>query len=149
MAKGRKEALSVQALQFVDAALVYLAFVVSAAIRDDLLRVLVRWRLWDGNANPGEIGLADMTPLLFVIIPLTPIALDAFGFYRHPLRKRIRESLAQMFKSLIIVGVVVGVLVISLQLGDSLSRLTLGTAVPIAVALVLLREGLVRFREGR
>ena len=47
MAKGRKEALSVQALQFVDAALVYLAFVVSAAIRDDLLRVLVRWRLWD------------------------------------------------------------------------------------------------------
>ena len=144
MAKGRKEALSVQALQFVDAALVYLAFVVSAAIRDDLLRVLVRWRLWDGNANPGEIGLADMTPLLFVIIPLTPIALDAFGFYRHPLRKRIRDSLAQMFKSLIIVGVVVGVLVISLQLGDSLSRLTLGTAVPIAVALVLLREGLVR-----
>ncbi|MBJ06054.1 MAG: UDP-phosphate galactose phosphotransferase [Verrucomicrobiaceae bacterium] len=144
MAKGRKETLSVQALQFVDAALVYLAFVVSAAIRDDLLRVLVKWKLWEGNENPGEIGLAELTPLLFVIIPLTPIALDAFGFYRHPLRKRIRDSLVQMFKSLIIVGVVVGVLVIILQLGDSLSRLTLGASVPIAVAFVLLREGLVR-----
>ena len=37
MAQGRKEALSVQALQFADAGLVYLAFVISAAVRDDLL----------------------------------------------------------------------------------------------------------------
>ena len=32
MAQGRKEALSVQALQFVDAGLVYLAFVISASL---------------------------------------------------------------------------------------------------------------------
>ena len=41
MAQGRKEALSVQALQFADAALVYLAFVISSSVREDLLRALI------------------------------------------------------------------------------------------------------------
>ncbi|MDP7105977.1 MAG: hypothetical protein QGH41_02800, partial [Roseibacillus sp.] len=86
MAQGRKEALSVQALQFVDAGLVYLAFVISAAVRDDLLRLLIKWEIWKRGNDPVEMGLTEMMPLLFVIIPLTPIALDAFGFYRHPLR---------------------------------------------------------------
>jgi len=143
MAQGRKEALSVQALQFVDATLVYVAFVISAALRDDLLRILTKWKIWSGGENPVEIGLSEMMPLLFVIIPLTPIALEAFGFYRHPLRKRIRDSLVQMFKALIIVGVMVGALVVFFKLGDA-PRLTLGAAVPIAVCLVLMREGLVR-----
>jgi exopolysaccharide biosynthesis polyprenyl glycosylphosphotransferase len=143
MAQGRKEALSVQALQFVDATLVYVAFVISAALRDDLLRILTKWNVWSGGENPVEMGLSEMMPLLFVIIPLTPIALEAFGFYRHPLRKRIRDSLVQMFKALIIVGVMVGALVVFFKLGDT-PRLTLGAAVPIAVCLVLMREGLVR-----
>ena len=143
MAQGRKEALSVQALQFVDATLVYVAFVISAAMRDDLLRILMKWKIWKRGENPVEIGLSEMMPLLFVIIPLTPIALEAFGFYRHPLRKRLRDSLIQMFKSLIIVGVVVGALVVFFKLGDT-PRLTLGAAVPIAVCLVLMRERLVR-----
>ena len=143
MAQGRKEALSVQALQFVDAGLVYLAFVIGAAVRDDLLRLLIKWEIWKRGNDPVEMGLTEMMPLLFVIIPLTPIALDAFGFYRHPLRKRLRDSLVQMFKSLIIVGVVVGALVVFFKLGDT-PRLTLGAAVPIAVGLVLMREGLVR-----
>ena len=143
MAQGRKEALSVQALQFVDAGLVYLAFVISAGVRDDLLRLLIKWNIWPGGGAPAELGLSDLMPLLFVIVPLTPIALASFGFYRHPLRKRVRDSLVQMFKSLIIVGVTVGALVVFFKLGDT-PRLTLGAAVPIAVCLVLGREALVR-----
>jgi len=142
MAQGRKEALSVQALQFVDAILVYAAFVISAAIRDDLLWILAKWEVWKRGEN--TIGLTEMMPLLFVIIPLTPIALEAFGFYRHPLRKRLRDSLIQMAKSLIIVGVVVGALVVFFKLGDITPRLTLGAAVPIGICLVLMRERLVR-----
>ena len=143
MAQGRKEALSVQALQFVDAGLVYLAFVISAGVRDDLLRLLIKWNIWPGGGAPAELGLSELMPLLFVIVPLTPIALASFGFYRHPLRKRVRDSLVQMFKSLIIVGVTVGALVVFVKLGDT-PRLTLGAAVPIAVCLVLGREALVR-----
>ncbi len=136
MAQGRKEALSVQALQFIDAALVYLAFVVASAVRNPV-------RAQFGKPSMEASGLNELMPLLFVIIPLAPIALEAFGFYRHPLRKRVRDSLFQMAKSLVIVGVVVGALVIFLKIPD-LSRWVLGSAVPIACVLLLLREALVR-----
>lgn len=143
MAQGRKEALSVQALQFVDAALVYLAFVVSSALRLPVKEVLVKYDLITaGTGGEGE-GLNALMPLLFVIIPLTPIALDSFGFYRHPLRKQLRDSIVQMFKSLIIVGVAVGALVVFLKLG-TMNRLILGSAVPIAMLFLLAREALVR-----
>lgn len=131
-----------QALQFVDAALVYLAFVVSSALRYPVRSLLNDLKLWK-DAGGDMAGLAEIMPLLYVIIPMTPIALEAFGFYRHPLRKRIRDSLMQMFKSLIIVGVMVGGLVLFLKLHEP-SRLILGCAVPIAVFFLLLREGLVR-----
>jgi len=142
MAQGRKEALSVQALQFVDAAFVYSAFVIGALIRNPVRALAQKIGIFDGGLVD-DPGLSGLMPLLFVIIPLTPIALEAFGFYRHPLRKRVRDSLVQMFKSLIIVGVVVGALIVFLQIKDA-SRLILGSAVPIAVIFLLLRESLVR-----
>lgn len=148
MAQGRKEALSVQALQFLDAVLVYLAFMTSSSLRKpvrDLAEGIERILGTDfGIAGSGTgQGLSDLMPLLYVIIPLTPIALEAFGFYRHPLRKRIRDSLIQMFKSLIIVGVAVGALIVFVQ-PNTPSRLILGSAVPIAILLILFREALVR-----
>ena len=149
MAQGRKEALSVQALQFLDAVLVYLAFVTSSMVRipvRNFVESIERWLPFEvdvaGVEGAGG-GLSQLMPLLYVIIPLTPIALEAFGFYRHPLRKRIRDSLIQMFKSLIIVGVAVGALVVFLQ-PNTPSRLMLGSAVPIAIVYLLLREALVR-----
>ena len=136
MAQGRKEALSIQALQFLDAFLVWLAFWIGSILRDPVRGLL-------GLPPMGDTGLRELTPLLFVIIPLTPIALEAFGFYRHPLRKRIRELLSQMFKSMIIVGVAVGALVIFLKINPQ-SRWVLGSAVPIAVIFLLIRVWLVR-----
>ena len=142
MAQGRKEALSVQALQFVDAVFVYFAFVIGALIRNPVRAMTQKMGIFEGGLME-DPGLTGLTPLLFVILPLTPIALEAFGFYRHPLRKRVRDSLIQMFKSLIIVGVVVGAAIVFLQIKD-VSRLILGSAVPIAVVFLLLREALVR-----
>ena len=136
MHQGRKEALSVQALQFLDAILVWLAFWVGSLLRDPVRDLF--------GLTPMEVsGMGDLMPLLFVIIPFTPIALESFGFYRHPLRKKTRESLMQMFKATIIVGVVVGALVIFLKVPVE-SRWVLGSAVPMAVGFLLAREALVR-----
>lgn len=136
MAQGRKEALSVQALQFLDAFLIWLSFWVGSLLRNPVRELF-------GEPPLESSGLAALTPLLFVIIPLGPIALEAFGFYRHPLRVRLRELLVQMFKSLIIVGVVVGALVIFLKIPDP-SRWVLGSAVPFTVGFLLLRVTVVR-----
>ena len=136
MAQGRKETLSTQALQFVDAFLVWVAFWLGSLLRDPVRELL-------GQQPMGDIGLGPIMPLLFVVIPFTPIALDAFGFYRHPLRKRVGDSLLQMFKTGVVVGVVVGVLVIFLQV-PAASRWVLGSAIPFAALFLLGREWLVR-----
>jgi exopolysaccharide biosynthesis polyprenyl glycosylphosphotransferase len=136
MPQGRRETLSTQALQFLDAFLVWLAFWLASLVRDPVRELL-------GQAPMGDIGLGPIMPLLFVVIPFTPIALDAFGYYRHPLRKTVGDSLLQMFKTGIIVGVVVGVLVIFLQV-PAASRWVLGSAIPLAAAFLLGREWLVR-----
>ena len=128
--------MSVQALQFLDAFLVWASFAVAS-----MLRVPVRELLGLGQVE--DTGLRHLTTLLFVIIPSVPIALDWFGFYRNPLRKRLERSLIQMFQALVIVGFMVGVLVIALKIPVE-SRLILGTAAPVAVLFILLREWLVR-----
>ncbi len=138
MVHGRKEALSVQALQLLDAFLVWVAFWIGSLLRDPVRELM-------GLAPMEQPGLSELMPLLFVVIPLTPIALESFGYYRHPLRKRTRDSLVQMFKTLIIVGVVVGALVVFLRIPvETRSRWVMGSAVPFAVVLLLLREALVR-----
>lgn len=136
MPQGRKEALSVQALQFLDAFLVWLAFWVGSLLRDPVRELL-------GLVPMERTGMGELMPLLFVIIPFTPIALESFGFYRHPLRKRIRDSVIQMFKAGLIVGVAVGALVIFLKVPVE-SRWVLGSAVPLVIFLLLIREALVR-----
>ena len=73
MAQARKEALSTQALQILDGFLVWLAFWIGAQLRDPVREILGLNP--DGGLWPGAI-----LPVLFVVIPLTPIALEAFGF---------------------------------------------------------------------
>lgn len=91
----------------------------------------------------GGSGLVHLTTLLFVIIPAVPITLEWFGFYRHPLRKQLGDSVLQIIKALVVVGCLVGIVVIVLRLPVA-SRLILGSTVPIAAALVLCRERLMR-----
>ena len=144
MAQGRKEALSVQALQFVDAVLVLLAFLGADLVKSHVKSFLIDIGIPLAAGTGGEgRGLEALMPLLYVIIPLTPIALEWFGFYRHPLRKRLRDSIWQMIQSLVIVGVAIGVITILLKL-EAQSRLILGLAFPSAMALILLRESVAR-----
>ena len=125
-----------QALQFLDAFLIWLSFWLADLIRNPLREAL-------GMAPLDGSGLEHLTTLLFVIIPAVPIALEWFGFYQYPLRKHLGDSLIQMFKALVVVGFMVGIVVIVLKLPVA-SRLILGSTVPIAAILILCRERLMR-----
>ena len=70
MAQGRKEALSVQALQFVDAVFVYFAFVIGALIRNPVRAMAQKIGIFEGGLME-DPGLTGLTPLLFVILPLS------------------------------------------------------------------------------
>ena len=80
MEEGRTETHPTRALQVVDAFLVWLAFWLAALLRDPVREAL-------GKGAMGDVGLGAMMPLLFVVIPLTPVVLDWAGFYRDSPRK--------------------------------------------------------------
>ena len=91
----------------------------------------------------GEIGLSQISWLLFIVVPFTPLILEMFGFYRNMMRKTVAESLLQMFRCLILLGVAVAVMVVFFQVTTS-SRLVLSTAFAVSAVLLLLRDVVVR-----
>lgn len=134
MENGKRESFSIQILQLVDAALIWLSFMVAALLRDPF-RELVGL----GSLNENRGGLGELTWVLFILVPFLPFTLEIFGFYRNPLRKRIGESLLQLLQAYVVVGVVVGLMVIFLKSSVE-SRWILGAGVPLTVVFLLLRE---------
>lgn len=127
---------SIQALQLCDAFLVLTAFWVG-----DKLRPVLRPLL--GMADGGEIGLSEISWLLFIVVPFTPLLLEIFGFYRNMMRKTVAQSVSQMFRSLILIGVAVAVMVVFFKMAPS-SRLVLIVAFSLAGMFLLIRDGIVR-----
>ena len=65
MLQARRETLSTQALQFLDAFLVWLAFWFGSLLRNPVRELFDR--------PPIDVGLEPILPLLFVVIPMTPM----------------------------------------------------------------------------
>jgi exopolysaccharide biosynthesis polyprenyl glycosylphosphotransferase len=143
--QGRKQAFSIQLLQLLDAALIWLAFWIASLLRAPLFEA-VQWmaaRFFDYPMYKDVIGgLSDITWLLFIVVPFTPLVLEMFGFYEHPLQRNFRRSIPQLLKSFTVVVLAVLLLSAAFKLPTS-SRLVLGTALSISVVFLLARDGLV------
>jgi len=148
--QGRKQAFSIQLLQLLDAALIWLAFWVASLLREPLFDA-AQWvmaRLFDYPMFKDDItGLSDITWLLFIVVPFTPLVLEMFGFYEHPLQRSFRRSLPQVLKSYAVVLLAVLLLSATFKLPTS-SRLVLGSALSMSVVFLLLRDGAV-VRQAR
>ncbi|GHC65007.1 sugar transferase [Roseibacillus persicicus] len=138
MENGKRESFSIQILQLIDAALIWLAFMVAALLRDPF-REFVGLR----SMNEYQGGLGELTWVLFILVPILPFTLEIFGFYRNPLRKRVSTSLLQLLQAYVIVCVVVGLFVIFLKISVE-SRWILGAGIPLTIAFLLLREAATR-----
>jgi len=116
--------------------LVYIAFWLA-----DYLRPMLRSMF--GLEEVGQIGLSEISWLLFIVVPFTPLILELFGFYRNMMRKTVFQSINQMLRCLALIGVIVAVMVVFLKMETS-SRLVLGAAFGIAGILLLIRDGVVK-----
>ncbi len=136
MNTGKANSFLIQILQVLDAALIWLAFWLAEAVREPI-------RDWLFGYGHVEDGMGGLAVLMFVIIPLAPIALEGFGFYHNGLYRRTLRSLWQIVRAGAVVALVVGVLVIFLKV-EVESRLILGGAALIATLLLLARERVTR-----
>ncbi len=135
---GRKQEINLQFSQLLDLALVVLAFMISYAIR----KGFPGFFLFTGEELP---EFSEFYWQITVVAPFTPLVLEMFGFYEHPLQKRPWPwvSIVQMLKTLAVFAVFLGgYMVFSKKMAES--RAVLGIVVFVAGALILAKESLVR-----
>ncbi|MFM7180837.1 MAG: sugar transferase [Verrucomicrobiales bacterium] len=137
--QGSRQKIQIRLLQVVDGLLVLLAFWASRVIRD----YLGAQGYLPFNGTLGA-DLADIAWILAIVVPLSPLVLQRYGFYDYPLEKRRWDSLRQMFQTMLVLTVLVAMGVVFARFAPS-SRLTLAGAVPLGVTFLLLRERATRW----
>ncbi len=142
MPVGKREAFSIQTLQLVDAGLVWLGFWLA-----DLLRSPVRELF--GEVATEAAGLAQVSWVLYVAVPFTPLALEFFRFYRRLRSKDGFQAISQLFRGMLLMGLAIGLLSLFSTLPEA-SRLVLGLGAVIIFFLLLARDRfLSRFLRAR
>ncbi|MFC7338067.1 sugar transferase [Haloferula chungangensis] len=129
---GKKEAFSIQLMQLVDAALVWAAFWLADAFRAPVRELL-------GQTATDAAGLAEMTWVLYLAVPFTPLVLEFLGFYRRPRSKHFFQAVTQLIRALMVMVLLIGLLAIFAKLGEA-SRLVLGIGGLWIFVLLLIRD---------
>lgn len=136
MPSNRRQSFSIQILQLLDALLIWCAFATAAVLRQPLLDFLVSKGV---HLNvEGVSGLKEITWLLFIVVPFTPLALELFGFYRRPLRQNAGRAVFQVLRAFMVLALAIGAMVVFFKFNAS-SRAILALAIPLAMVFLLLR----------
>lgn len=129
---GRKQEINLQLTELVDSALLALALWASHFLREKILQPLF-------PDLEVVAPFAELFWVMAVIVPFTPIVLEARGFYNNILNKTPRQTLRQLFEGLVGVSVIVGAFVVFFR-WQVTSRSVVLIAVPLAGILLAARE---------
>lgn len=130
--RGSKQLFSIQLLQVVDAILVWVGFVLAAAVRGPVRNIL-------GMSDLGESGFEGMTWVVYIVVPFTPLVLERFGHYDHFLSKRWSQRFSGLFRGMLIVVFIVGIVAVFGKMTDT-RRLILGSGILFSFALLWVRD---------
>lgn len=134
---GRKQEINLQINQILDSCLIAIAFWVCHSLR------YYNPSGWFGPADVQIPELLDFFWMMAIVVPFTPVVLEMFGYYEHPLQKSVWRSLRQLGKTLIVIGVVIGGCVVFLKWGAQ-SRIVLGMLTLVGGGALLLKEAFIR-----
>lgn len=143
LARNKREGFSIQLLQLVDAFIVWVSFWLAAYLRNPLAEILQPVLKGIVTVNTEAPPLTEVTWLLMLVIPFTPLTLEMFGFYRVTALKRRRTAVTQIVQSLALMAVAIGVAIAFFKFSEN-SRLVLATALIICGIVLYIRDRLTR-----
>jgi exopolysaccharide biosynthesis polyprenyl glycosylphosphotransferase len=135
MAVSRKDSFTTQVLQLVDALLVWLAFWAAGVFRNLVLSPS------DGWSAANEIN--EMSWVLYIAVPFTPLVLEKFGFYERIRQKHGRKTILQLFQGLLVIGLVMTMFSVFAKVVDT-RRLILGFGLIFVFISLLFRDRFLR-----
>jgi exopolysaccharide biosynthesis polyprenyl glycosylphosphotransferase len=139
---SRRDQYSIQALQLLDALVIFLGFWLAVFVRNFTFDLLPAGSLIGRLFNlprPPIGSVAQVAPILYIVVPFTPLVLEMFGFYQGRTRKSFVRSLSEIVKALATITLVVSIIAAALQFPEA-SRGVLFFGIFISVILLILRE---------
>jgi exopolysaccharide biosynthesis polyprenyl glycosylphosphotransferase len=133
---GRRQEINLQLTELADSAILAASLWVAYVLR---AYVLQSWFPELEIIPPFK----DFFWVAAVLVPFTPIVLEARGFYTHLLHKTPVQSLHQLADTLVWMGMVIGAFVVFFR-WEVPSRSVVLIQIPVAGALLLLREAYQR-----
>jgi exopolysaccharide biosynthesis polyprenyl glycosylphosphotransferase len=125
----------------VDAALVWLAFWAASQVRGPIREAVV--------GDDSGLTLSQMSWVLYIVVPFTPLALEFFRFYDRPRTKTGFQAFTQATKALLLMALAIGMISMFAQLGGS-SRLILGLGGLLTLVALMIRDrGLHSYLKGQ
>jgi len=145
MSNFKKQAIKVQGLQIIDAFLVWCGFALAYVVRDPVMLGLnAVLKLLGFPLVIDVLGtMGDISALLVVIVPFTPLVLELTGFYRDPLHTSVVRSVARVLTAVALMVCAVGLLSLFFKINAS-SRSILIIAAGLIALLLLCRFVLMR-----
>jgi exopolysaccharide biosynthesis polyprenyl glycosylphosphotransferase len=131
---SRKDSFTIQVLLLTDALLVWFAIIIGGELRDVVRAALDMTVL-------GESVLDSMRWMLFVAVPITPLLLERFGFYDRIRQKPLRSSMRQLFQTLLVLILIIGLIAVFSKQIDA-RRLIVGIGLIFVFLLLLARDRL-------
>lgn len=128
----KREILSTQFLQILDACLIWCAFLLADWARDPIRELFNLQRV-------GESEIDRMIWVVYIMVPLTPLILDHLGFYKKQRRRSLSSSCQKLFRGIFAAGIVIGIIAVFSRIGEP-RRLILGAGFVISFLLLLVRE---------
>ncbi len=121
-----------QALQLLDALLVFTAFWFAWDMREVVLNLMGR--------EPGEDEYRQSIYwVLYIAVPFTPLVLERFGFYRLLRTKTVSRSVAQLFKGMAVMALFIALFAVFAKYTD-VRRLALGIGFCNVALLLFIRD---------
>lgn len=133
---SRKDSFTIQVLQLVDAALVWLAFWSAGEVRNLVLN-------WQKYTNDIGNEITTMSWVLYIAVPFTPLVLERFGFYGRIRQKPGRKAILQLVQGILVIGLLIGMFSVFAKLVDA-RRLILGFGLVFVFIFLLVRDRATR-----
>ena len=132
MPLSKKDSFTLQALQILDALLVWGAFWLA-----ELLRSVIRDLF---AMTPAEDrGLSEMTWVLYIAVPFTPLILERFGFYNQRRQRSSRATAWKLVQGMFCLGLIISLFAVFAQVSD-IRRLILGVGIIIIYIFLFIRD---------
>jgi exopolysaccharide biosynthesis polyprenyl glycosylphosphotransferase len=131
-ARCNNEVFSTQVLQLLDAVFIWLSFVFAGVLREPIRAMI-------GMPEEQNGGLAGMMWVVYILVPMTPLVLERFGFYEGIAGKLRGRAFGELLRALVVMGTVVGLVAIFGKIIDA-RRLVLGIGFLLVFGILWVRN---------